>query len=83
MARVLADLHIHSRFSRATSKSLDPESLHHWGSLKGLDVVGTGDMTHPVWLEELSKKLEKGEDGLYSLSGAPPGPRFVPTGEIS
>ena len=83
MPRVLADLHVHSRFSWATSKSLDPESLHRWGAIKGLGLLGTGDMTHPQWLGELSKSLSMGEDGFYGLKGAKGGPRFVPTGEVS
>ena len=91
MPRVLADLHIHSRFSFATAKSLDPESLDRWGALKGLGLIGTGDMTHPGWLSELSEKLFMGDDGFYglkdsfkgSLKGSLNGPRFVPTGEVS
>lgn len=79
----LADLHIHSRFSRATSKSVNLENLHRWGAFKGLRLVGTGDMTHPVWLEELSAKLRMLESGLYAMDGLKGGPLFVPTGEVS
>lgn len=45
----IADLHIHSRFSRATSKALTPRHLAAWARCKGIDVLGTGDFTHPQW----------------------------------
>lgn len=90
---LLSDLHIHSRFSRATSKEGDPEHLDLWARKKGLHIVGTGDFTHPAWREELKEKLEPAEDGLYKLkkeyriknAQAPDHiePRFVVTGEIS
>ena len=94
----IADLHIHSRYSRATSKDCTPEFLDLWARRKGIHIVGTGDFTHPAWREELSEKLEPAEEGLYVLKeeyrikeGAVPGssaapggaPRFVITGEIS
>ncbi|RQD65480.1 UvrD-helicase domain-containing protein [Desulfonatronovibrio magnus] len=63
----LADLHIHSRFSRATSKSLDPLNLAAWAQLKGISIVGTGDFTHPGWMELLEQHLSQGEDGLLHL----------------
>ena len=65
--KYIADVHLHSRFARATSRDLNPENLHRWGLLKGLTVVGTGDFTHPVWFEELRAKLEPAEEGLYRL----------------
>lgn len=66
-----ADLHIHSRFSRATSKSLNLPLLAAWGAIKGLNVLGTGDFTHPVWREELRESLELDErSGLYRLKDA-------------
>lgn len=63
----IADLHLHSRFARATSKSLNPENLYRWGLMKGLSVVGTGDFTHPVWFEELEDQLVPAEPGLFAL----------------
>ncbi|MDR0881632.1 MAG: UvrD-helicase domain-containing protein [Candidatus Adiutrix sp.] len=77
------DLHLHSRFSRATSPALNPASLSHWAGLKGLSLVGTGDLTHPAWLRELEENLTLRDDGFYSLKDEPGGPRFVPTGEVS
>ncbi len=62
-----ADLHLHSRFSMATSKDLTCENLHRWSALKGIDVVGTGDFTHPVWLAELKERLEPDGEGLCRL----------------
>ncbi|MBN2009800.1 UvrD-helicase domain-containing protein [candidate division KSB1 bacterium] len=63
----IADLHIHSHYSRATSKQLNLEHLHKWGQLKGLQVIATGDFTHPAWLDELEQKLEPAEPGLFRL----------------
>ena len=89
----IADLHIHSRYSRATSKECTPEHLDLWARRKGIHIVGTGDFTHPAWREELAEKLTPAEDGLYVLKeeyrirdNSVPGemiPRFVVTGEIS
>ena len=62
-----ADLHIHSYFSRATSKQLNLEHLHKWAQLKGVAVVGTGDFVHPGWLDELKEKLEPAEEGFFKL----------------
>jgi uncharacterized protein (TIGR00375 family) len=66
--RFIADLHIHSRYSRATSRDMSPESLWRWGQLKGISVIGTGDCTHPEWLRELKEKLLPEGNGLFSLS---------------
>lgn len=61
------DLHLHSHFSRATSKNLNLEHLSRWAQLKGIRVVGTGDFVHPAWMEELEEKLEPAEEGLFKL----------------
>ena len=63
----IADLHIQSHFSRATSRLLVPEMLSLWGQRKGLNVIGTGDFTHPGWRAELLEKLVPAEDGLFTL----------------
>ena len=60
----IADLHIHSHYSMATSKQMNPENLYKWAQLKGITVVGTGDFTHPGWVEELKEKVEPAESGL-------------------
>lgn len=62
-----ADLHIHSRYSRATSKTCDLFHLSHWARKKGLAVLGTGDFTHPGWMAELREQLIAAEPGLYRL----------------
>ena len=56
--RYIADLHVHSHYSRATSKNLNLESLYQWAKIKGINVVGTGDFTHPEWFAELKEKLQ-------------------------
>ena len=62
-----ADLHIHSRYSRACSKKCDPAALAWWAVRKGVTVVGTGDFTHPAWAAELAETLEPAEPGLFRL----------------
>ncbi|MBO5198509.1 MAG: UvrD-helicase domain-containing protein [Lachnospiraceae bacterium] len=88
----IADLHIHSRYSRATSRDLTPEQLDVWAGRKGIDIVGTGDFTHPAWRQELRDSLIPAEDGLYRLKeearltdpiAGGRHPRFVISGEIS
>ena len=64
----IADLHIHSRFSRATSKSLDFVALHRGALEKGIGLVGTGDFTHPGWMAEIEAQLEPAEDGFFRLN---------------
>lgn len=71
----IADLHIHSRFSMATSKQLTLPHLAGWAGCKGIHVLGTGDFTHPVWQKELKENLELDEEsGFYRLKGEPQRP---------
>ena len=87
----IADLHIHSRFSRATSRECDAPHLDWWARRKGISLLGTGDFTHPAWRGELAEQLVPAGQGVYALrkdlrlAGTAPGeaPRFVVTGEIS
>ena len=65
--RFHADLHVHSKYSRATSRDLDLEHLAAWAARKGIGVVGTGDFTHPAWRAELKDKLKPAEPGLFRL----------------
>ncbi len=67
MNTFIADLHIHSRFSRATSKSLTPRNLVAWAAVKGIDILATGDFTHPGWMAMIQDQLEQREDGLFRL----------------
>jgi len=62
--RVISDFHIHGRFSRATSKQLDIPNLEKWARIKGLNLLGTGDFTHPVWLKEIKSCLTDDGSGI-------------------
>ncbi|MGC9046660.1 MAG: endonuclease Q family protein [Minisyncoccia bacterium] len=65
--RFVADLHIHSKFSRAVSQNMVLEQMDLWSAYKGVDVLSASDFTHPVWFNELQQKLEPAEPGLYTL----------------
>ncbi len=67
----IADLHLHSHYSRATSRDLNLETLYQWARIKGINVVGTGDFTHPLWFKELKEKLEPDGTGLFRLKNPP------------
>ncbi len=67
MQELIVDLHVHSHYSRATSKHADLAGLYYWGKLKGINIIGTGDFTHPEWFAELRDQLEPAEPGLYRL----------------
>lgn len=77
--KFIADLHIHSKYSRATSKDMDLEGLARWAKIKGIDLVATGDFTHPEWLAQLKKKLKPAEQGLFEFKGV----KFILNVEIS
>ncbi|MBU4421791.1 endonuclease Q family protein [Candidatus Parcubacteria bacterium] len=79
----IADLHIHSKYSRACSKSLTPENIAKWCEKKGIDIVSTADFTHPGWYRELQENLEPAERGLYKLKGSENATRFLVSTEIS
>ena len=67
--RFIADFHIHSHYSVATSSALTPENLDFWARRKGIRVVGTGDVFHPGWYTDLEERLIPAEDGLFVLKG--------------
>ena len=81
--KIIADFHIHSKYSRATSPKMDLEHIFESAKEKGITVVGTGDFTHPEWFNNLKNKLEPAEKGLYKLKGTDGSVRFIVTGEIS
>ena len=92
MPRIIADLQIHSKYARAVSPKMVLEELDRWAADKGIQVMGTGDFTHPSWFAEIKEKLEPAEQGLYKLkaeyklprmSGALADTRFMLTSEIS
>ncbi|MFC1704410.1 endonuclease Q family protein [Candidatus Omnitrophota bacterium] len=75
----IADFHIHSKYSRATSKDMDVKNIAHWAKLKGIQLMGTGDFTHHLWLEELKSNLEPLDNGLFVYNDI----HFILTAEIS
>ncbi len=77
--RIIADLHLHSKYSRATSREMDVENMARWCKIKGITLLGTGDFTHPVWFRELKAKLKPTDRGLYTYGGA----HFMLTVEVS
>jgi uncharacterized protein (TIGR00375 family) len=86
----IADFHIHSKYSRATSPKTDLENLDKFAQIKGIDILATGDFTHPEWFENLKQKLELAEQGLYKIKNHPAtagsrcgGTKFILTSEIS
>lgn len=81
--RVIADLHLHSKYSRATSREMDVETLARWAEIKGVTILGTGDFTHPAYFAELRAKLEPAEPGLLKLIKGEGSTRFLLTVEIS
>ncbi|MFY9457588.1 MAG: endonuclease Q family protein [Candidatus Spechtbacterales bacterium] len=81
--RYICDFHIHSHYSRATSKDMNIEELDKWARIKGIDVLGTGDFTHPKWFRELQEKLEPAEEGLYKFKNGNSPIRFILTVEVS
>ena len=66
---VIADLHIHGRFSRATSKQLTIETLERYAKIKGVELLGTGDFTHPEWVSELKRDLTEDNLGILRTKG--------------
>jgi PHP family Zn ribbon phosphoesterase len=86
--RFIADLHIHSRFSRATSQKTNVKEIARFAKIKGLNLVGTGDFTHPRWIKELQENLvEVPNTGLFKPSKAANSTyditHFMITGEVS
>lgn len=75
----IADFHIHSKYSRATSRDMDVKHLAEWAKLKGITLLGTGDFTHHLWLEELKHTLEDCGNGLFKHAGI----YFMLTAEVS
>jgi uncharacterized protein (TIGR00375 family) len=81
--RIVADLHIHSRFSYACSREMEAERLAWWAKRKGINLLGTGDFTHPIYLTYLKQHLEPAEEGLFRLRQGERDVRFMLTVEIT
>ncbi len=78
-----ADLHIHSKYSRATSKDMNLEKIAEVCEIKGIDLVVTGDLIHPEWLKEIKEKLENAENGFFKLKNSNYKVEYILGGEIS
>ena len=82
--RYICDFHLHSKYSRATSRQMDLEHLDQWAQIKGIQILGTGDFTHPEWFKELKEKLEPLGNGLFRLKTTPDlAVCFILTTEVS
>ncbi len=81
--KIVCDFHIHSKYSRATSKETDLEHLACSAKRKGIDVLGTGDFSHPEWFRYLKESLEPDQEGLFKMKKQDNGIRFILTNEIS
>lgn len=82
--KLIADFHVHSAFSRATSRDMHLRNMAYWAGLKGIGVLGTGDFTHPAYFEEIKSELEETGQGLLKLKGNDADPfRFILTAETS
>ncbi len=77
--KIIADLHVHSRFSRATSQNMRIPEMARMAKKKGIGILGSGDFTHPGWMDELYNNLIEAGPGLYEYSGV----RFVLTAEVA
>ena len=81
--KFIADFHLHSKYSRATSPQMDLENLDKWAKTKGIKVITVGDFTHPEWFKNLKEKLEPAEPGLFKLKNSDSPARFILTTEVS
>ena len=81
--RYIADLHIHSKYSRACSKDLEIPKINEWAKIKGIDIVGTGDFTHPAWFKHLKENLVPAFPGLFKFKGVADPVLFMLTTELS
>jgi len=81
--KIIADFHIHSKYSRATSKDINLDNLARAAKQKGINLLGTGDFTHPAWYAHLRENLKEAEPGLFINKNNDNGTRFILTSEIS
>ena len=79
--KFIADFHMHSKFSRATSEKTDLENIAKWAEIKGVKVIASGDFTHPQWIKNIKEELKPAEPGLFQYKNSPV--RFLLTTEIS
>ena len=79
VVKVVADFHMHSHYSRATSPGMELDTLSKWAKIKGIDLLGTGDFSHPEWFKELQEKAIESDSGFLQLNGV----NFVLSNEVS
>lgn len=77
--KIIADFHIHSKYSRATSNDMEIPTLSKWAKIKGINLLGTGDSTHPEWEKEIKNYLKEKNDGIYEYDGT----NFIISGEVA
>ncbi|MBI4136777.1 hypothetical protein HY469_01830 [Candidatus Roizmanbacteria bacterium] len=65
--KIIADLQLHSKYSRAVSQKMNVEELFFWSQMKGIGLIATGDWTHPLWIREIKEKLEETGRGTLAL----------------
>ncbi len=81
--KIIADLHFHSKYSRAVSPQMELTNLAEWGRKKGIDLLTTADFTHPLWFQELKTQLKEVRPGVYQLKDQAHSPFFILTTELS
>ncbi len=81
--KIISDLHIHSRFAMACSDAINLQGIEETAVQKGINLISTGDFTHPLWLKELKSTLEPAEPGLFKMKGSSSGVRFILGSEVS
>ena len=81
--QAVADLHLHSKYSRAVSKEMVLPIMAEWGEKKGIDLLATADWTHPLWFKELETQLEEDGEGIFKVKGSKSKTRYVLSGEIA
>ncbi|HKZ50113.1 MAG TPA: DNA helicase UvrD, partial [Candidatus Nanoarchaeia archaeon] len=77
--KLFADFHVHSRFARGCSKNINLLNISTWSKVKGLNLIGTGDFTHPEWLAEIKGQLKPAAYGIFTFNNI----NFILTTEVS
>lgn len=80
--KIITDLHLHSKYSRAVSPQMILPEIGKWAKTKGIDLIATGDFTHPLWSREIKANFEEAGEGLYRVKGQE-SPLFILNTEVS
>ena len=81
--QIIADLQLHSRYSRAVSPNMTLNEISRWSALKGIKLIATGDWTHPLWFRSIKENLKESSSGIYTLKSRPGETNFLLSTEIS